>query len=253
MEDLHGPARFQHDTPRRDPTGSDIAAQSKAWHRSNRTVLAMTIWAGRYEIRGELGGGGHGTVYRVRDLKIGRDLALKLLQHTGDESIVVREAHALTALESPHVLRVFNAGIHRDVPFIATDIAELGSTEDRIADGLGVEPAFAIRWVRQALVGLDYCHRMRVLHRDVTPANIFLSALDHALLGDFGVAVNLDAEDSAPTGGNSKLPRTRSFRWTHDSFIGCVLRRRIALEASHWPMAIRSRQRGGPRSDVSWR
>lgn len=170
----------------------------------------MTLWADRYEILGGLGSGGNGVVYRVRDRKIGRDLALKLM-NDGDEVLAVREAHALTALESPHVLRVFNAGVHGDVPFIATEIAVAGSTEDQIGPGVGVAPHLAVRWVRQALVGLDYCHRMNVLHRDLTPGNIFLNSVDHALIGDFGIAANLDEVGTAPAAGNQRSRAPEGF------------------------------------------
>ena len=170
----------------------------------------MTIFAGRYEIRGDLGNGGNGVVYHVRDTKLGRDLALKLLDD-GEESLVVREAHALTALESPHVLRVFNAGVHLDVPFLATDVAPMGSTEDQIKTEIGVAPELAVRWVRQALVGLDYCHRRRVLHRDLTPSNIFLNNVDHTLLGDFGLATNIGDDGTAPAAGNQRCRAPEGF------------------------------------------
>ena len=164
----------------------------------------MTILADRYEIRGELGGGGNGEVYRVWDRKIGRELALKLLGGNSEEGLVVREAHALTALESPHILRVFNAGIYQDVPFIATDIAPLGSTEDQIVEGVGVAPELAVRWVRQALIGLGLCHRRNIIHRDITPGNIFLVSQDLALLGDFGAAANMEADGTAGPAGNQR-------------------------------------------------
>ena len=171
----------------------------------------MTLWANRYEIIEQLGSGANGFVYRVRDQKLGRPLALKLLQHAQDESLVIREAHALTALESPYVLRVFNAGIYGDVPFLATEIAVLGSTEDQIQVGVGVAPHSAVRWVRQTLVGLDYCHRTRVLHRDITPANVFLNSTDHALLGDFGIAANLEDDGAASRAGNQRTLAPEGF------------------------------------------
>lgn len=170
----------------------------------------MSIFADRYLILGDLGEGGNGVVYLVWDEKIGRELALKLL-NGGEETLVVREAHALTALESPHVLRVFNAGVHGDVPFLATDVAALGSAEDHLDEAVGVEPALAVRWIRQSLVGLDYCHRRRILHRDLTPGNVFLTSLDHALLGDFGIATNLDDNGTASAAGNQRCRAPEGF------------------------------------------
>lgn len=196
----------------------------------------MAMFAERYEIEGDLGQGGNGVVYRVRDTKIGRDLALKLL-NDGEESLVVREAHALTALESPHVLRVFNAGVHLDVPFLATDIAAMGSTEDQIVPGVGVQPDLAVRWVRQALVGLDYCHRRRVLHRDLTPGNIFLNSVDHALLGDFGIAANIEDDGTALAAGNQHCRAPEGFggRLTSRSDLFSAAASLWRLLTAEWP------------------
>jgi serine/threonine-protein kinase len=201
----------------------------------------MTMFAERYEIVGNLGEGGNGVVYRVHDTKIGRDLALKLL-NDGEESLVVREAHALTALESPHVLRVFNAGVHLDVPFLATDIAVMGSTEDQIVTGLGVPPHLAVRWVRQALVGLDYCHRRRILHRDLTPGNIFLNTADHALLGDFGIATNIEDDGTAPAGGNQRCRAPEGFggRLTARSDLFSATASLWRLLTAQWPYSAQT-------------
>ena len=221
--DSHAPAR-------------GVAAESQNRHLADRTVALMTMFAERYEIEGDLGHGGNGVVYRVRDTKIGRDLALKLLSG-GEETLVVREAHALTALESPHVLRVFNAGVHLDVPFLATDIAAMGSTEDQIVAGVGVPPHLAVRWVRQALVGLDYCHRRRVLHRDLTPGNIFLNSVDHALLGDFGIAANIEDDGTAPTAGNQHCRAPEGFggRLTARSDLFSAAATLWRLLTAEWP------------------
>lgn len=198
--------------------------------------MVMVLFAGRYEILGELGVSNNSEVYRVRDIKIGRDLALKLMRGA-QEIIAVREAHVLTGLESPYILKVFNAGIYNDIPFIATDIAALGSAEDHLEEGVGVAPEFAVRWVRQALIGLGLCHRKGVLHRDITPANIFLDSCDHARLGDFGVADSTDADGTASAAGNQlcRAPEGYGGRLTNRSDLfsaGVALWR---LLTGHWP------------------
>lgn len=189
------------DTPDDNSAGPHVATQSQVGHHQDRNVCFVELWAGRYEILGELGAGANSSVHHVRDIKIGRELALKLLR-VAAEGLVVREAYALTALESPHILRVFNAGIDNDVPFLATDIAAMGSTEDHLVEGVGVPPELAVRWVRQALIGLGLCHRKNILHRDLTPANIFLDSHDRALLGDFGAAENMESDGTAAAAGN---------------------------------------------------
>ncbi|MGQ0826312.1 MAG: serine/threonine-protein kinase [Actinomycetota bacterium] len=237
QEHLVGNAVIDCDPPDGHASTLDVAAESHRGHPDHRTVFRMTAFAERYEIQDRLGEGGNGVVFLVRDTKIGRDLALKLLS-VGEESLVVREAHALTALESPHVLRVFNAGVHLDVPFIATDVAALGSTEDQIVSGVGVPPEHAVRWVRQALVGLDYCHRRRVLHRDLTPGNIFLNTLDHALLGDFGLAANIDDDGTSPAAGNQRCRAPEGFdggRLTVQSDLFSAAASLWRLLTSAWP------------------
>lgn len=235
-KDLLGFTLTDRNAPDGHAAAGDVAAQSQNGHHDDRTVAPMAMFAERYEIEGELGHGGNGVVYRVRDTKIGRDLALKLL-NGGEESLVVREAHALTALESPHVLRVFNAGVHLDVPFLATDIALMGSTEDQVVTGVGVPPDLAVRWVRQALVGLDYCHRRRVLHRDLTPGNIFLNSVDHALLGDFGIATNIEDDGTAPTAGNQHCRAPEGFggRLTARSDLFSAAASLWRLLTAEWP------------------
>ena len=143
----------------------------------------------------------------------------------------------LTALESPHVLRVFNAGIHEDVPFIATDIAESGSCEDCMVPDIGVPQESAIRWVSHALIGLEYCHRLGVLHRDITPANIFLHTPDHALLGDFGAAALLDEASSAEAAGNQRCRAPEGFggRLTVQSDIYSIGVTLWRLVTGKWP------------------
>ena len=164
----------------------------------------MPTFGDRYVVLDKLGVGGNGEVYRVRDRVLGGEFALKLLSRNCAEDLVVREAHSLQALASPHILQVSNAGILADVPFIATEIAPMGSTEDQIVDGIGVAPELAVRWVRHALVGLAYCHQKNIIHRDITPGNIFLDSHDRARLGDFGVAANMEVDGTASPSGNQR-------------------------------------------------
>ena len=158
------------------------------------------VFANRYTIKQLLGKGGYGQVWLAFDENHHRDVALKLFTNGDPLTFATREAIALTALEGPHILRVLNADKYQDVPYVATEVAPGGSTQDHIGE-YGVRPDLAIQWIRHALVGLTVCHTRGLLHRDVKPANVFLATDDHALLGDFGVADNLDDKGRALPAG----------------------------------------------------
>lgn len=141
-------------------------------------------------------------VHRSYDHNLGREVALKLFHGGAREVLAVKEARILTHLEGDHILRVFNAGAHQDIPFLATAVAAERSSEDRVRGTQGIRADFVIRWVRHLLVGLRVTHSAGLLHRDVTPSNLFLDSMDHARLGDFGVADLMDNEGSADPAGN---------------------------------------------------
>jgi eukaryotic-like serine/threonine-protein kinase len=165
-------------------------------------LFVVQMFANRYEVFEALGSGGFGVVRRAHDRHLRRDVALKLFVRP-DASLWVatREAQILTALEGRHILRVFNADTYQDVPYLTTEIAALGSTADRMG-ALGVRPDLAVRWVRQMLIGLGVCHARGLLHRDVKSSNIFLQTDEHALLGDFGVAILTDSSGGADAHGD---------------------------------------------------
>ena len=155
----------------------------------------------QYEVRAFLGSGTNGDVYRVLDMHLNVELALKLLDPSsgvGDW----KEAQALQALRSDYILEVRNAAVIPgvDVRYITTAIAEGGdcgaATPTR---GLSVRQA--LQWCQQATNGLARVHDERLVHRDIKPANIFLNADGQALLGDFGHAALMDdANSAAPFG-----------------------------------------------------
>jgi serine/threonine-protein kinase len=109
----------------------------------------------------------------------------------------------LTLIANDNVMRVFNADTFIDVPYIATEIAAAGTIEDRAAapPGLGLPATLVVRWLRHCLVGLDACHAMNLVHRDIKSSNLFLNSDTWALLGDFGIAHLVDAAGRVPRGG----------------------------------------------------
>lgn len=160
-----------------------------------------TLFANRYEIVERLSDEGRNDVWVAYDTHQKQRVALKTFRPGESTILAYGEASVLTALEGDHVLRVYNADTFHDIPYIATRIAALGSTET-IRQPNGYLPAdTVVSWIRQALVGLGACHDRGLVHRDVKPENIFLDNLEFALLGDFGFAHAVDADGSVPAEG----------------------------------------------------
>jgi eukaryotic-like serine/threonine-protein kinase len=147
--------------------------------------------AGRYVLLEELGRGATGSVRRARDLRLRREVAVKLLHPSADAAALagfVREqAHRV---RHPHVLAPYGWAAEDDVVLLAMELATGGSLRDRLATGLPV-PAVAL--VAQLLDALAAVHATGLVHGDVKPANLLFRGADHLLLADFGVAARVDA------------------------------------------------------------
>lgn len=158
------------------------------------------LFDGRYELVRDLGSGTAGQVWEALDKRLGRTVALKILAGT-DEDAAWHEGTRLTDLKSPNILPVHSAGLAVDVPYLDTELAELGTARQAAAPR-GIESERAVRLARGVLRGLALCHQRGVLHRDVKPANVFLTATDDARLGDFGQAALMDAAGTAKATGD---------------------------------------------------
>lgn len=157
----------------------------------------------RYIIDARLGGGVFGEVWRAEDTHRGTVVALKVLRYT-TPSDAWHEATRLTELESPYILRVNNAAMALDVPFLDTALAAGGTLASSAAPhGLAVPDA--VGRIREMLRGLELCHQRRLLHRDVKPENVFLTGNGRAQLGDFGVSAFMDVNGEAPCHGDPAI------------------------------------------------
>jgi eukaryotic-like serine/threonine-protein kinase len=152
---------------------------------------------GSYEIHAALGAGGMGEVYRARDSKLGRDVALKILPQTfaSDPERVARfrrEAQLLAALNHPHIGAIHGLEDLNGVPVLVLELVEGPTLADRLEQGpIPASEAFAI--ARQIASALETAHEHSIIHRDLKPANVKLRTDGVVKVLDFGLAKALDA------------------------------------------------------------
>jgi serine/threonine protein kinase len=160
------------------------------------------ILEGRYEVLERLGTGGEGVVYRGRQVQLGRFVAIKMLQPAAQREgrrRFQREAKALSELAHPNIVSVTDSGIDGDVPYLVMELLEGKTLADLLAQGR-LPFARALGIAQQLLRGLAFVHGKGIVHRDLTPASVFLQELpdhlDHVRIFDFGVAKFLDSTRS---------------------------------------------------------
>ncbi len=157
-----------------------------------------------YTLRGRLGEGAHGVVWRAAQPGVGREVAIKAIRPelANQPKFVQRfeaEAQLVASLEHPHIVSLFDFwrdpnGAYLVMPYLR------GSLADRLEQG-PLEPEAALRLLREVGAALTYAHRRGVVHRDVTPHNVLLDDDNNAYLADFGVATLLGEEAVQYVGG----------------------------------------------------
>ena len=137
---------------------------------------------GGYEILGVLGRGGMAVVYRARQPRVGRVVALKRLrfpdQDNADVARFLREAEAAARVRHPNVVQVYEVGDDSGRPFIALELVEGGTLADALT-GSPVDPWTAATLIEKAARAVHAAHQQGVVHRDLKPANILLAPGDH--------------------------------------------------------------------------
>jgi serine/threonine protein kinase len=209
-------------------------------------VLAPGSTFAGYEIESVVGVGGIGILYRARQLRLDRPVALKLVEPDKASDPVIRErlrreARAVAGLDHPNIVPLYEAGDQDGMMFIATrwvEGTELGSLIDR--DG-PMDAMRAARTAAQIAAALEVAHENELVHRDVKPSNVILTPEDHVYLTDFalvkraGTAAGLTAVDQvlgtvdyvAPEQIEGGQPDARGDIYS----LGCVLYEMLAGEA----------------------
>jgi len=147
---------------------------------------------GRYEIRSKVGEGGMGEVYRARDSKLNRDVAIKVLPEDfaedGDRiARFQREAQVLASLNHPHIAAIYGLEESDGIHALVMELVEGSTLGDRIAAGpIPLDEALLI--ARQIAEALEVAHERGIIHRDLKPANVKVTPDDAVKVLDFGLA-----------------------------------------------------------------
>jgi serine/threonine protein kinase len=154
--------------------------------------LAPGTRLGPYEVVAVLGAGGMGEVYRARDTRLGRDVAIKVLpaEFATDPDRLRRfeqEARAASALSHPNILVVHDIGSHEGTPYLVTELLEGETLRAWLGRGV-LSPGEAVELAVQMASGLAAAHEKGIVHRDLKPENLFVTRDGHVKILDFGLA-----------------------------------------------------------------
>jgi WD40 repeat protein/tetratricopeptide (TPR) repeat protein/tRNA A-37 threonylcarbamoyl transferase component Bud32 len=172
-------------------------------------ALPLPACIGRYEIRGQIGAGGMGTVYRAFDPQLQRDVAVKVPKFNGPEAHqavarqrFLREARAAAPIRHKHVCPIHDVGEHHGVPYVVMAYVAGMSLAQRLAAGGRFEDVQeAVALARQVAEALEVVHGHGIIHRDLKPGNILLDKDGQAVLTDFGLARSCDDSEHLTADG----------------------------------------------------
>jgi serine/threonine protein kinase/Tol biopolymer transport system component len=185
-------------------------------------TLAPGVRLGPYEILSPLGAGGMGEVYKARDTRLGREVAIKVLSSavaTDSEHLrrFEQEARSASALSDPHIVTVFDVGEQDGIHYFASELVEGGDLRSRLgADGIPVRKAIEI--AEQIASGLASAHEKGITHRDLKPENILITKAGQAKIADFGLAKLAETPDAEL----SQMPTANRIETTEGVVMGTV-------------------------------
>lgn len=162
------------------------------------TQLNPGTQLGDYEIVSLLGEGGMGVVYKARDLRLGRTVAMKVLRaHLSFDPKRLRqfeqEARAAAAINHPNILAVYQMGVFNGAPYLVSEYLEGETLRDELRRG-PVAQSRSLELSEQIVDGLSAAHQSGIIHRDLKPENLFISADGRVKILDFGLAKLLERD-----------------------------------------------------------
>ena len=178
---------------------------------------------GPYEIVSAVGAGGMGEVYRARDARLGRDVAVKVLpaSFSSDPERLRRfeqEARAVGALNHPNILAIYDVGTYQGMPFLVTELLQGKTLRERLGGG-ALAQRRSIEVALQVAQGLAAAHDKGIVHRDLKPENLFLTEDGRLKILDFGLA---KLTHPSAVGGNAFTARTKSLTTEPGEILGTV-------------------------------
>jgi len=212
LEELPAEARAPHEQPPvAGKTARDVHDATGAWdgghatpHRDGRRLPGMkTGTIAGYEILGELGRGAMGVVYKARQLRLNRIVALKMILSGGHASATElarfrTEAEAVAHLDHPNIVQVYEVGEHEGNPFFSLEFVEGDSLQKKV-DGTPQPARHAAELTFALALAMEAAHRRGIIHRDLKPANVLLTPEGEPKITDFGLAKRIDDKESGTT------------------------------------------------------
>jgi serine/threonine protein kinase len=204
---FHVLARPSASTPLEQPATVERTLDESGRDASPGPLPAPGGNFGRYQIIAELGQGGMGIVYQVRDTQLGRDVALKVMRpdvaaNPISSARFLREARALAAIRHDHVVEIYDYGEVDGARFVTMPLLAGESLQTRLDRQSPLPPAEVIRIGTELAQGLAAVHARKLIHRDLKPSNVWLEApTGRVKLLDFGLARDSRASDRLTSPG----------------------------------------------------
>jgi serine/threonine-protein kinase len=183
----------------------DIPDVTKTFVTPIQELTRGTVFASRYEIQGILGKGGMGEVYRVKDVTLDEEMALKVLRpeitaYKGTIKRFKNELKLARKITHKNVCRMYDLNEEGEIPFITMEYVQGEDLKQLIKRDEKLSEKEAISIAKQVCEGLSEAHKLGVVHRDLKPSNIMIDEEGNAKVMDFGIARSVEAAGVTQTG-----------------------------------------------------